>query len=311
MSLALVCLSHSPLLEVGEPPQDVVDDIDAAFLTAKNFVADYAPDLVISFAPDHYNGFFYRLMPQFCIGLQARGIGDFGSDTTPFNVPGQAKELADFVIGSGVETAISMNMEVDHGAVQPLEILFGGAGAKPTIPVFINSVAPPFTPMSRVRALGQAVGEYAKTLDKKVLLIGSGGLSHDPPVVQLATANDAQHEQLVMGRPLSAEARAARQQKVIDTAKAFARGEADIMELNPDWDREFMAVCAGGDAARFDAYKADEMAALAGNSAHEVRTWVAAFSAMGAAGPYTVESTYYRAIPELIAGFGIMTASQN
>ena len=50
------------------------------------------------------------------------------------------------------------------------------------------------------------------------------------------------------------------------------------------------------------------MAAAAGNSAHEVRTWVAAYNALRAAGEYTVTSEYYRPIPELIAGFGVTTA---
>ncbi len=47
-------------------------------------------------------------------------------------------------------------MEVDHGAVQPMEIIFGDITAKPFVPVFINSVAPPFTPVHRVRLLGEA-----------------------------------------------------------------------------------------------------------------------------------------------------------
>ena len=33
-------------------------------------------------------------------------------------------------------------MDVDHGTVQPLEKLFGGATAIPVMPIFINSVAP-------------------------------------------------------------------------------------------------------------------------------------------------------------------------
>jgi 2,3-dihydroxyphenylpropionate 1,2-dioxygenase len=51
-----------------------------------------------------------------------------------------------------------------------------------------------------------------------------------------------------------------------------------------------------------------EMAAVAGNSAHEVRTWLAAFSALRAGGSYAVETQFYRPIPEYIAGFGVMTA---
>ena len=50
------------------------------------------------------------------------------------------------------------------------------------------------------------------------------------------------------------------------------------------------------------------MAHEAGNSAHEVRTWVAAFAALAAQGPYGTENRFYRAAPELIAGFAVRTA---
>ena len=50
------------------------------------------------------------------------------------------------------------------------------------------------------------------------------------------------------------------------------------------------------------------MAHEAGNSAHEVRTWVAAFAALAAQGSYVTENRFYRAAPELIAGFAVRTA---
>jgi 2,3-dihydroxyphenylpropionate 1,2-dioxygenase len=142
-----------------------------------------------------------------------------------------------------------------------------------------------------------------------VLVIGSGGLSHDPPVPQWATATEQQRALLLDGRHPTAAARDARQQNVIDTARAFAAGTATIQDLNPDWDRALMATLASGDLTPVDAMTPDRMAADAGNSAHEVRTWVAAFSALGAAGPYAVRSSFYRPIREFIAGFGVMTAS--
>ena len=39
-----------------------------------------------------------------------------------------------------------------------------------------------------------------------------------------------------------------------------------------------------------------------------MRTWIAAFATLGAAGPYTVRSSFYRPIPEWIAGFATVTA---
>ena len=189
MTLALVLMSHSPLLELSQPPAELAADVETAFAAARKFIAEYDPELVVVFGPDHYNGFFYELMPQFCIGLAATSIGDFGSTPGPLDVPRDIAEgLAQAALDSGVDLAVSLRMEVDHGMVQPLEILFGGLTAVPVVPFFINSVAPPFTPVHRVRALGEALGRYLSGLDKRVLLIGSGGLSHEPPVPTLETA---------------------------------------------------------------------------------------------------------------------------
>ena len=270
---------------------------------------DYAPTLVVSFAPDHYNGFFYDLMPPFCIGYEALGVGDYGSTQGPLSVPSAiAEQLAEWVTDRDLDIAISRRMQVDHGAVQPLEILFGGIDTVPTIPVFVNGVAKPFVKMARVRRLGEAIGSFLVTLDERVLIIGSGGLSHDPPVPQWATATEPQRALLLDGRHPTATARLARQQRVIDAAHDFATGTATIRDLNPEWDRAMMATLASGQLSSIDAMSPDQMATDAGNSAHEVRTWVAAYSALSAAGPYTVESSYYRPIKEYIAGFGVTTA---
>ncbi|MFD7409475.1 3-carboxyethylcatechol 2,3-dioxygenase [Streptomyces sp. NPDC059866] len=310
MSIALVTTSHSPLLEFADPPAEVVGAVQGAFAAARSFIEEYDPTLVVSFAPDHYNGFFYDLMPPFCIGYEAVGVGDYGTAEGPLNVPTErAEELAQWVAERDIDVAISRRMEVDHGAIQPLEILFGDIDTLPTIPVFVNGVAKPFVTMRRVRQLGEAIGRFLATLkDERVLVIGSGGLSHDPPVPQWATADDAARAMLLNGRHPTAAARDARQQRVIDAAKAFAAGTATIQDLNPEWDRALMRTLASGDLSPIDAMTPTQMAKDAGNSAHEVRTWIAAFAALGAVGPYDVTYSFYRPIKEYIAGFGVMTA---
>ncbi|GAA3594033.1 3-carboxyethylcatechol 2,3-dioxygenase [Klugiella xanthotipulae] len=309
MTTALLAMSHSPLLDYVDPPADVKAAVDESFAVARKFANDFDPDLVVTFGPDHYNGFFYELMPPYCIGYEALSIGDYGSQAGALNVPTEeAKGLAEYVLSQGIDTAVSLRMEVDHGAVQPLEILFGDIAAKPVVPVFINSVAPPFVPINRVRRLGQAVGEYFAQSDKKVLFIASGGLSHDPPVPRIATATPEQRAFLLGGgRHLTPEARDERQQRVITAGKAFAKGEADIMDLAPEWDKELMEILASGDLSPLDAWTTEWMTEVAGNSSHEVRTWIAAYSAMGACGAYTVNYSFYKPIPEYIAGFGVTT----
>jgi 2,3-dihydroxyphenylpropionate 1,2-dioxygenase len=311
MTLALLAMSHSPLLEHAQLDAEVAAELDGAFDRARTFVHEFDPDVVVNLGPDHYNGFFYRLMPPFCIGYAAESIGDYGSQAGRLDVPEEiARGIAETVIGDGIDLAVSLDMQVDHGTVQPMEILYGDITAKPFVPIFVNSVAPPFTPLRRVRLLGEALGRHLATLDEKVLLISSGGLSHDPPVPRLDTATPDQKRMLMgQGGPLTPEARDARERRVIDTARDFAAGTAPIQDLAPEWDTELLRILASGDLRPLDAWTPDEMTRIAGNSSHEVRTWIAGYAALGAAGPYTVQYSYYRPIRELIAGFALTTVT--
>jgi len=310
VTVSLVCMSHTPLMAFNDPGAEARSEVDAVLDRARAFVAEVDPTLVVSFGPDHYNGFFYDLMPPFAICLAGSGVGDFDTATGPFRVPeGVALGMAEAVLASGVDVAISRGAQLDHGAVQLPELLFGGIDRYPTVPVFVNGVAEPFAPMGRVRALGDAVGRYLAGLDERVLVIGSGGLSHDPPVPRWETASDGVREFLLAGRNPTPEARAARQKRVIEGGLSFAAGTSTLQPLNPEWDNRFLDVCASGDLAEFDSWTPAAMTAEGGHSSHEVRAWVAAFAALAASGPYEVVDRYYRAIPEWIAGFGYLAAS--
>jgi 2,3-dihydroxyphenylpropionate 1,2-dioxygenase len=305
-------MSHSPLLNLPGPSQVLLDDIDSALAEARRFVTSYDPELVVIFAPDHYNGFFYRTMPPFCIGTAATGVGDYGTYAGPLNVPADlATDCATAVLESGIDVAISASMDVDHGTVQPLQKLFGDATARPVIPIFINSVATPLGPLRRVRALGAAVGTYLATLGQRVLIIGSGGLSHDPPVPTLASAPPAALGRIVLGNPMTPEQRQARQVAVMEAAREFADGQGSLQPLNPEWDHAFLELLDSNRLPEVDAWSNTWIEQEAGHSAHEIRTWVAAFAAIGAHGRYETQQRFYRAAPELIAGFAVRTAVLN
>jgi len=302
-------MSHSPLLNLPGPAQDLLDDIDAALARAREFVEAFDPELVVIFAPDHYNGFFYKLMPPFCIGAHAQGVGDYGTYAGPLDVPeALAVACGKAVLSAGIDIAISAHMDVDHGTVQPLEKLFGDARARAVIPIFINSVATPLGPLHRCRTLGTAVGRYLATLNKRVLVVGSGGLSHDPPVPTLATGTPAVVERIVHGRPMTPEQRLARQAAVMDAAKSFAGGGSELQPLNPAWDHQFLEILDGGQLDELDKWSNSFIAQKGGNSAHEIRTWVAAFAALASTGPYQTAARYYRPAAELIVGFAVRTA---
>lgn len=59
---------------------------------------------------------------------------------------------------------------------------------------------------------------------------------------------------------------------------------------------------------KVDGFEIDVISKEAGRSTHEVRTWIAAFSALSALGKYTAHQDYYKPINEWIAGYGVMSA---
>ncbi|MCF7545426.1 3-carboxyethylcatechol 2,3-dioxygenase [Pseudomonas petrae] len=310
MSVYLHCLSHSPLVGLVDPTPEVLAEIDATFSAARERIARFDPELVFLFAPDHYNGFFYDVMPSFCIGMAAEALGDFGSAAGALDVPLElAQDCASAVLQAGVDAAVSYRMQVDHGFAQPLELLLGGLDQCPVIPVFINAVAKPLPSFQRARLLGEAIGQYTKSLNKRVLFIGSGGLSHQPPVPELATANAQIADRLMgSGRSLAAPEREARQQRVILAARRFVEDQASLHPLNPEWDQRFLTLLAEDRFVELDYLDNEQLSETAGKSTHEVKTWVAAFAALSMFGPYQTTDAYYREIPEWIAGFGSISA---
>ena len=309
MTAAAVGLSHSPLIGKNDPAPEVLARVGQAVEDAKAFVRAFDPELVVLYAPDHYNGFFYKEMPPFCLATEARAVGDFGSASGPLPVDtGAAKALAQGVLDRGVDLTISARMTVDHGFAQPLEVLFGGIDQVPVVPIFVNGVATPLSPVSRIRALGTATGEAAAELDKRVLFLGSGGLSHDPPVPVLEGAPPRVANALIEGHPPTPEQRAKGEQRVVQAGRDYAAGSTAMIPINPTWDNLLLDHLEKGELAEFDSWTVEWMAAEGGGSAHEVRTWIAAFASLAASGPYEMTSRFYEAIPAWIAGFAVATA---
>jgi len=309
MTAAAVGLSHSPLIGKNDPEPEVLARVGEAVDNVRAFVRQFGPELVVLYAPDHYNGFFYKQMPPFCLVTEAHSIGDFGSRAGPLSVDTEAaKALAQGVLDRGIDLTISARMTVDHGFAQPLEVLFGGIDRVPVVPVFVNGVATPLGPVGRIRALGTAIGQASSELDKRVLYIASGGLSHDPPVPVLEGAPPRVADALIEGHPPTPEQRARGEQRVVQAGRDYVAGSSTMIPINPVWDNQLLDLLEKGKLAEFDSWTPQWMAREGGGSAHEVRTWIAAFASLAATGPYELKSRFYEAIPAWIAGFAVATA---
>ena len=147
------------------------------------------------------------------------------------------------------------------------------------------------------------------TLERRVLIIGSGGLSHDPPIPQLADAPPEVRKRLIEGGELSVEARAARQARVIDDAEQRSAGTSERTPLNPAWDKRFLDLLVAREFAQVCAMDDASITADGGCGGHEIRTWLAASAAIDTTGTYDPKVHYYRAIEDWIAGYAVMTFS--
>jgi 2,3-dihydroxyphenylpropionate 1,2-dioxygenase len=257
--------------------------------------------------PDHYNSFFNELMPPFCIGTQATSVGDFRMPRGPLNVDGDtALALATHLMDHDFDVAVSRRMQVDHGFTQTLSLIWGSLESPPLVPIFMNAVAQPGVPrVRRCRALGEAIGTYLDTLPGRTLLIGSGGLSHEPPVPTLEHPDAAVRERITVRSPSSPEDFDLRMQRVLAAGQAMAAGNSPLKPLNPAWDARWMDALQSGQLNTLEAIDEASIARDAGLSGHESKTWLVARAALPRSG-LTCALRWYRDIPALIAGFGIL-----
>lgn len=310
MTVLACAMSHSPLIGEIEPSPNVLGEIDAAVSQVRQAIDAFDPDVTVVLGPDHFNGVFYDMMPPFCIGSAAQSIGDWGTQERALPVDAEhAARLVKAALDADIDVAQSERMYVDHGMTQTLEMLFGADYDRPVVPVFVNAVGLPLGPMRRVRAFGEALGREIATWGERVLVVGSGGLSHDPPVPKLEGAAPEVRERLIDGRDYTPEQRSERQRRVIEAARnqGHEGAGAGQQPLNEKFDRLVLDTLLDGDITDVDGWANEWMEVEGGGSAHEIRTWVAAFAAARAASGRTpaVAGRWYWPVHAWGAGFGI------
>jgi 2,3-dihydroxyphenylpropionate 1,2-dioxygenase len=309
MIVGTVCLSHSPLMERRRANPEMESKFGEAIKAANKFTAETNPDLTVLFYPDHLNGFFYDFLPCFCIGVQGEAIGDFGTVPGRLDIPESvAMDCAETTIQAGIDVGISYKMKVDHGATQPVELLSASTTLNRLLPIFINCVAAPRPSFSRARALGDAVGKWAQSRPERILIIGSGGLSHDPPLPNLSTATPEVKAHLTNGAALSYAERVARQARTLSLAD-YTKPDTPLRPLNPEWDRQILGALSTGKLDVLDNIDDHDLTKIGGSGAHEIRCWIAALSAAKAAGTLNSKVLFYEPIEPWITGMGVMTTS--
>ena len=278
----------------------------------------FDPGIAFVFGADHYAGFHLNAMPGFCIGRgTAAAVDDVGGFPGPLDVDREAGlGLLKFLRGAGFDPGQSLRMTVDHGFSQTMKNVLGALDACPCVPVFISAMTTPFLAFRRSRALGAAVGRYAATLDRRVLFLASGGLSHHParyypPLGEGPPEIEAwQMAGSAGGSFTDAEWFETLLDMHVEGARMLAdgrRSRADV-RLNPEIDRAFLDILSSGDLAALDSWDVSALVESAGIGFTEVHGWIAAAAANLACGGSAPAVDFYRDALEYAIGYAIVHA---
>jgi len=295
------------------------DEMQKSFKTQSKAIDAFDPDLVLAFCSDHFNGFFLKMMPPFCVGFKAEATCDIGGFPGALNVPTElAKELAADLRKQKMDTSISYRMTVDHALSQTLHLMLGGVGARPVIPIFINCITMPFVPFSRSRQLGEAVGRFCKSLDnKKVLFLASGGMSHNPVryYPALGEGEPAVEAWQISGgddpKSLTREQWLKRLYNMHhEGAEMIVQGTrtAKDMYLNAEADSKFLDIFVTNELQTYDSWVPQEVIKKAGIGSMELLTWLAAAAAHREAGGRNPVVDFYGVMLEIGIAAGIVYA---
>jgi len=150
------------------------------------WLAREQPDTVVVFSNDHGLNFFLDKLPTFAVGAaceyrnEDEGWGIPVSRPVPGD-PALSWHLINRLVGDGFDITMCQDMLIDHAVTIPLSLMWPDFNWPVRIvPISINTVQHPLPSMARCLELGRSVGRalVSYSEDKKVLIVGTGGLSH-------------------------------------------------------------------------------------------------------------------------------------
>ncbi|HUI60042.1 MAG TPA: class III extradiol dioxygenase family protein [Steroidobacteraceae bacterium] len=193
MARIIGCLatSHVPLIgraiARGLQQEPYWRDFFEGYRPIQAWLQAVKPDVAVVFYNDHGLNFFLDAMPTFAVGAAEQylnadegwGLPSFG----PFRGdPSLSWHLIESLIEAQFDVTSCQQMRVDHAFTIPMALAWPGGSPPPvrTVPIAINTVQHPLPSPARCFLLGQAVGRALEAYsdDARVLIIGSGGLSH-------------------------------------------------------------------------------------------------------------------------------------
>jgi protocatechuate 4,5-dioxygenase beta chain len=189
--IASLGIAHAPGVTgwIDRAPQHEQDAVLAGYAEFGRRMKELKPDVVIGVANDHLLNFPMENIPDFCVG-----IGDEWAGPAPWfrdwlNVPDYkvrghrdlGRALVRESAKAGTNHAFAEKLLFDDNWSVPLKFLCPDYAIR-FVPIHMNCIVPPMPGVDRCLEVGRQIARIVKDFpgDERVVLMTTGGLSHDP-----------------------------------------------------------------------------------------------------------------------------------
>lgn len=159
------------------------------------------PDHLVVIYNDHLNYFDFDNYPTLAIGIGdrfAQADEGFGRRQLPDlpGDPGWGISLTEYLVEHEFDMLVSQDLAVDHGVFSWLPYVLTPPWPLTVTPIAVNMIREPFPTPRRLRSLGQALrgGIVERPVDERVVVVATGGMSHQISGARFGIANSALDE---------------------------------------------------------------------------------------------------------------------
>lgn len=315
----IVCgigMSHAPgiLGWPDAPSEPMRARIDQAVGELRSYLAERKPDVLIAFLDDHFDNLFRNLMPILALGIAEAHSGPAPQYLEMLRIdkvskvpsrPDIAERLLDGLVHAGFDMARMGEVEYGNNLMVPLQLIRQELDI-PIIPVFINVFTRPIARIDRIYALGQEIRHLLADGGDRVGFIGTGGLSHWPPIWnEQSDPDDAMLRRMKRFQTEGLSVLRDDPSLWSDVGKyEIEMAEKNAQRLvNEEWDRHFLALLEKGDVDAVTSMTFESVEENAGHGGHEILNWVALMGAMNGA---PAEVVGYEPVLEWICGMAFV-----
>ncbi len=164
----------------------------------KTWLKALDPDQVVIVYNDHLNHFQFDAYPTLAIGVAEEfPQADEGFGLRPFpglqGDTGFGWSLTESLVRGGFDMTVCQQLSVDHGVYSWLPYVADPPWPWPVTPIAVNMVRHPIPTSERLWALGEAIARavQARPDEERVLVVATGGMSHQISGARFGIANEA------------------------------------------------------------------------------------------------------------------------